>query len=80
MAGSAEQGGFDRADANLSRVPLRLDEQGWRELAAAAQRWLEEAGDVQERALERSAELRDVGLVLLLFDAVGFSDRPRRDP
>lgn len=84
VAGSAEEGGFDRSDANLSRVPLRLDEQGWQELVAAGRRWLAEAGDVQERALERSrdesVELRDVGLVLLLFEAVGFSDRHRRDP
>jgi DNA-binding transcriptional ArsR family regulator len=82
VAGSAEQGGFDRADANLSRVPLRLDEQGRRELSAAGLRWLQEAGDVQQRALERAregdAELEDVGLVLLIFGALGFTDRPAR--
>jgi DNA-binding transcriptional ArsR family regulator len=81
VAGSAEKGGFDRADANLSRLPLRLDEQGWRELSTAGLRWLAEAGEVQERVLERNqgeaGPLRDVGLVLLLFEAVGFSDQGR---
>ena len=82
VAGSAEHGGFDRPDANLSRVPLRLDEEGRRDLVAAGLRWLAEAGDIQQRALERARgdddALADVGLVMLIFDAVGFSDRPRR--
>src|SRR3954452_14758237 len=33
---SAAAGGFDRADAHLSRLRMELDEQGWRELAEAA--------------------------------------------
>ena len=82
VAGSAERGGFDRTDANLSRLPLRLDEQGRRELTAAGLRWLAEAGAVQERALERADgdddRLEDIGVVLLIFEAVGFSDRQRR--
>jgi hypothetical protein len=79
VAGSAAAGGFDRPDANLSRVALRLDEQGWSELAAAGKRWLAEADGVQARAHERARAgvdgTRDVGLVLLVFDALAFSDR-----
>jgi DNA-binding transcriptional ArsR family regulator len=81
VAGSAAAGGFDRTDANLSRVPLRLDEQGWQELTAAGRRWLAETDGIQARAHERSKAggdgTRDVGLVLLVFDALAFSDRPR---
>ena len=75
VAGSAAAGGFDRADANLSRVPLRLDERGWTELTAAGRRWLAEVDDIQERARRRDDGARDVGLVLLMFDALAFSDR-----
>ena len=33
--GSAAAGGFDRDDANISRLALKLDERGWKKLAAA---------------------------------------------
>ena len=79
VGGSAAAGGFDRADANLSRVSLRLDEQGWTELARAGTRWLAETDGIQARALERAGDdgdaLLDAGLVLLLFEALAFSDR-----
>lgn len=79
VAGSAAGGGFDRPDSNLSRVPLRLDEQGWTELAAASKRWLAEADGIQAQALERAGPdgdgSVDAGLVLLVFEALTFSDR-----
>ena len=79
VGGSAAAGGFERADANLSRVSLRLDEQGWAELASAGTRWLTETDEIQARALERADKeggtLFDAGLVLLLFEALAFSDR-----
>ena len=56
-----------------------LDEEGRRELAAAGLRWLAEAGDIQQRAADRAGDdagrLNDVGVVLLIFEAVAFSDR-----
>ena len=79
VGGSAAAGGCDRADAKLSRVSLRLDEQGWAELASAGARWLTETDEIQARALERAEQqggtLLDAGLVLLLFEALAFSDR-----
>ena len=83
VAGSAAAGGFDRVDANLSRVPLRLDEQGWSELAAAGKRWLAEAEEIGARARERTSgdgtPPIDAAVVLLVFEALAFSDRPAPD-
>ena len=80
--GSAAVGGFDRSDANISRVSLKLDERGWKQLARATKRWLAEVDRIQESAAERvpageaEHELFEVGLVLLLFEAMAFSDQP----
>lgn len=80
VSGSAAAGGFDRADANLSRIPLRLDEQGWQRLADASRRWLVETDAIQADADARAAEAHgperiDVGVVLLVFEALAFSER-----
>ena len=81
VSGSAAAGGFDRADANLSRVPLRLDESGWQELAEAGRRFLAEVDDIQTRAGERGTDGQlDVGLVLLVYEALSFSDRSPGSP
>lgn len=53
VTAAAAAGGFDRADANLVRVPLRLDEQGFSDLSVACDRLAEEA-----RAIERAATAR----------------------
>lgn len=86
-SGSAAAGGFDRADAHITRTAMRLDEQGWKELAEVSKEWL-----VQTAAIEAAAESRleaggheaepvDVGLVILLFEALPFMNRsaPRGD-
>lgn len=76
-------GGFDRADVQLARVPLRVDEQGWRELAGRMAALLE---DVE--AIARSSEARlarnggdgaiDAVSALMLFErVVGDTARPR---
>lgn len=82
---AASQGGFDRADAHLSRRAVELDEQGWSELAgeleglmakleqieSASAARVAEAGDEHGEALRRSA------VVLMLFEAEGV---PEHDP
>ena len=74
---SAARGGFDRADAHGARTSLKLDETGWAQLSAAATRWLGEVQEIEDQAkarLARSDEMPfDVGLILLLFEAVPFS-------
>jgi DNA-binding transcriptional ArsR family regulator len=74
--GSAAIGGFDRADANMSRLALKLDATGWQQLAEAQKRWLAEVDAVEVGVRERSAEeqdLVDVGLVLLFFESLPLS-------
>ena len=74
---SAARGGFDRADAHGTRTSLKLDEKGWAQLSAAATRWLGEVHQIEEEAtgrLARTGEMPfDVGLIMLLFEAVPFS-------
>jgi DNA-binding transcriptional ArsR family regulator len=71
-------GGFDRADAHITRTALRLDREGWERLAASLRRVLEEVAEIEAGVEERRAkpdagELEDVGLVMMLFQALPFS-------
>jgi DNA-binding transcriptional ArsR family regulator len=50
---AADAGGFDRAHAHAVRLPLELDEQGWRELSAVLTHASDEAIRIQERCNER---------------------------
>jgi DNA-binding transcriptional ArsR family regulator len=74
---SAAAGGFDKSDAHFTRTPLKLDVEGWTELAEAAKRWLEETGAIEERAAQRLEsdphEALTAGLVILLFEALPFT-------
>ena len=78
--GSAAAGGFDRDDANISRIALKLDERGWKKLAAASKKWLAEVQKIEAEVGKRAAkpgdehDLIDVGLVVLLFEALPLSE------
>lgn len=72
---SAESGGFERADAHLTRQPLRLDEKGWSELSALVLKTLERANEIEAASRERLKEGNhegefEAGLVMMLFEAV----------
>lgn len=77
---SAAAGGFDRADANISRIALKLDEKGWKQLAAASKKWLAEVQKIEDGVQKRlkkpgdEHDLTDVGLVVLLFEALPISE------
>jgi DNA-binding transcriptional ArsR family regulator len=77
---SAAAGGFDRSDANISRLSLRLDDKGWKQLAAASKKWLAEVQKIEDGVSKRlkspgdEHELTDAGLVLLLFEALPLSE------
>lgn len=78
-------GGFDRRDAHVTRTALRLDAEGWEQLAGSLRRVLEEVAEIEAGVRDREArgaagELEDVGLVLMQFQAMPFSrSNPVRD-
>ena len=53
LAAAGDQGGFDRPDMHCSRTAGRLDEQGWREVAAALERALGEVDAAMLAARDR---------------------------
>jgi DNA-binding transcriptional ArsR family regulator len=73
---SAAAGGFDRAESHLTRTNLRLDGQGWRQAAKAAERLLAELAEIEEQAAARleqdphAEDAVDAALVLLFFESV----------
>jgi hypothetical protein len=78
VSASAAAGGFDRPDAHMTRTALRLDAKGWEQLARACRRLLQDVAKIEEAVERRTQkagadELRDVGLVLMMFEALPFS-------
>jgi hypothetical protein len=76
--GSNAAGGFDRADAHITRTALRLDREGWERLAEVLLEALGAVSEIEEDVRTRHAEgtageLEDVGLVMMLFEALPFS-------
>ena len=76
---SAAAGGFDRAEAHLSRTNVRLDAKGWQQAARACEKLLADLGRIEESAAKRLAKdpradgTSDAAVVLLLFDAIRLS-------
>jgi DNA-binding transcriptional ArsR family regulator len=71
-------GGFDRRDAHITRTALRLDAEGWEQLARSLKRVLEDVEQIEKGVAERQGgegaePLEDVGLVLMQFGALPFS-------
>lgn len=86
---SAAAGGFDRPDAALERLALRLDAKGWQQMVKLAARFVADAEKIEAGAQERlgrnaDGDVMDVGAVLMLFEGVRLSaeiasaPRPRR--
>ncbi len=80
-SGSAAAGGFDRADAVITRHSLKLDEKGWDQLTRATKKWLAEMDRIEEGAARRLAKTDghdrlDVGMILMVFEALALADRP----
>jgi DNA-binding transcriptional ArsR family regulator len=79
---SAAAGGFDRADAHLSRMRMELDEQGWADLAKAAAEFLARAQEIEVAAQERIGDdshaegVTPAGLAIMLFEALRLTDQP----
>lgn len=72
---SARVGGFERAEAHLSRNPLRLDTEGWRELSKLVLELLHRAHKIETESLARLKKSDhedeiETGLVMMLFEAI----------
>ena len=72
-------GGFDRADAHLTRMSLTLDGAGWARVAALLDSMLRSLDEIEREVAERGAgdptpETSEAGLVMMLFE------RPRVPP
>jgi DNA-binding transcriptional ArsR family regulator len=92
VTSSAAAGGFDHADAHMTRTSLRLDDRGFKQLAAASRKWLLEAERIEQAAAARldgaagadGAASVEGGLVVMVFEgraggARGAAHAPERD-
>jgi DNA-binding transcriptional ArsR family regulator len=86
---AAGQGGFDRADAHLTRHVIKLDEQGRSELAKVMSGWLATIDEIEAESAERieaagadaDADAKASGVVLMAFEAEGVpTDDAGHDP
>jgi DNA-binding transcriptional ArsR family regulator len=78
---SAAEGGFDRAEAHLSRTAIRLDAKGWEQLNKACLKFIEQVERIDEAAKERAQkrphedDLGEAQVVLLAFEAERLSGK-----
>jgi DNA-binding transcriptional ArsR family regulator len=74
---SAAAGGFDAKEAHISTDALKLDRKGWEELANESKKWMARAQEIERDAAQRVGQdpdsALDVGLTLMLFEALPFS-------
>ena len=80
---SAAMGGFERPEAHLSRQPMRLDAQGWKELSTAIAALLDQANAIEAESQERLDSRNhdgefEAGLVMMLFEGGPVADAEER--
>ena len=79
---SAAAGGFDRSDAQLRRVLLKLDARGFAQLSKAIEKLLERLEKIEGDAAKRigpdphAGDVIETGLGVLLFEAARLSSEP----
>src|SRR5262245_30400873 len=79
---SAAAGGFDRSDAQLRRLLLRLDARGFAQLSKACEKLLERIEKIEADSAKRigqkpdTGDVIDTGLGLMLFEAARLSSEP----
>jgi len=80
---AAAGGGFDRAEAHLSRTVLMLDDEGWKQLAAEMVRWVDvverieaecQARIEQSPGGEAESAAKRTAAVMMLFESAGVPD------
>ena len=79
---SAAAGGFDRPDAQLRRVLLKLDARGFAQLSKACEKLFERLDKIETDAAKRigskshAEDVIETGLSVLLFEAARLSGEP----
>jgi DNA-binding transcriptional ArsR family regulator len=78
VSAAANSGGFDRAEAHVSRTPITVDEQGWKAIARELETLLARIEKIQgesQRRLVRNdhGDEQNATVVLMLFESVGAS-------
>jgi DNA-binding transcriptional ArsR family regulator len=76
---SAAQGGFDRAEAHLSRTSIEIDAKGWEQLNKAALKFVEQVEKIEQASKERATKkphaepVGNAAVVLMAFEAARLS-------
>ncbi len=79
---SSASGGFDRAEAHLSRANMRLDDRAWKEVAKAYLQLVERLQRIESSAAERIKRdphadgITEAAVVLMAFESVRLTDQP----
>jgi DNA-binding transcriptional ArsR family regulator len=78
---SASEGGFDRADAHLSRVDMTLDDRGWKETAAELAAMLDRIDKIHAASIARLKKADHEGqtrgtMVMAMFETMQAPDAP----
>jgi DNA-binding transcriptional ArsR family regulator len=78
---NAAKGGFDRADAHLSRADVVLDERGWKEIAKELSTMLDRVQKIQAASTERLKKATHEGqvrgtVVMALLETLTAPDAP----
>lgn len=74
VGAAAADGGFDAPEAQLTRSPLRVDEQGWRALAQELEAMSDRIAEIQAQSEKRLGRAdpdgqRSASVVLMLFES-----------
>ncbi len=80
VTAAAGAGGFDIADAHLTRAPVVVDQRGWHDLAAELRSLTERITEIQRDSAARLAESpgpeTQATVVLMLFDSSDTTGQP----
>jgi DNA-binding transcriptional ArsR family regulator len=81
---SGASGGFDRAEAHLSRTRVKLDSKGWEQLMGATLKYVEKVESIERAALARmekkphAEEPSEATVVVMNFEGARLTDQPER--
>ncbi len=77
---SAAAGGFDRSDAILGRLALKLDAKAFKQLSKACEQFVEKAQKIEAEAAKRldkdgdGGDVIDAGVAVMLFEGVNLGE------